>query len=115
MHYPQDSPIKVHQSRVTLCPVGFPTDYYWYGLRRHKPGHPPKCIDAVMPEEENSDPTEDSQSDTETVLPVQEEPQCSNNLLAKADSLETRSVTNRGATPCITMYQTTGQMNVMCP
>ena len=42
IYYPQDGPIKVHQSRVTACPAGFLTDYYWYGPRRHKPGRPPK-------------------------------------------------------------------------
>ena len=39
-----DSPIQVHQSRVNKCPPSFPSDFYWYGGKRSKPGRATKTI-----------------------------------------------------------------------
>ena len=42
--FPTDPPIQVHQSRVNRCPPSFPSDFYWYGAKRSKPGRPTKRI-----------------------------------------------------------------------
>ena len=34
--YPEDGDIRVHQSRVKPCPVGFPAGFYWYKHHRAK-------------------------------------------------------------------------------
>ena len=30
IYFPEDGTIKVHQSRVSPCPLGFPAGCYWY-------------------------------------------------------------------------------------
>ena len=42
--FPTDPPIQVHQSRVNKCPPSFPSDFYWYGGKKSKPGRPTKRI-----------------------------------------------------------------------
>ena len=42
--FPDDPPIQVHQSRVMKCLPGFPSEFYWYGARRAKPGRPSKKL-----------------------------------------------------------------------
>ena len=44
IYFPDDAPIQVHQSRVQQCPELFPQGFYWYGRKRHGPGHPPKSV-----------------------------------------------------------------------
>ena len=44
MYFPNDPQIQVHQSRVQMCPDSLPPGYYWYGKRKHGPGHPLKKI-----------------------------------------------------------------------
>ena len=44
IYFPTDPPIQVHQSRVNKCPPSFPSDFYWYGGKRSKPGRPTKRI-----------------------------------------------------------------------
>ena len=34
IYFPEDGTIKVHQSRVSPCPLGFPAGCYWYGESR---------------------------------------------------------------------------------
>ena len=46
-YIPQEGNIKIHQSRVKLCPTGFPSGYYWYKTHRKSTGHPPKNRDPV--------------------------------------------------------------------
>ena len=48
IYAPQDGQIQVHQSRVTLCPPGFPAGFFWYGNRRTSPGRPPKWVDKLL-------------------------------------------------------------------
>ena len=48
--FPTDPSIQVHQSRVIKCPPTFPTDFYWYGGRRSKPGRPPKQVQRQLEE-----------------------------------------------------------------
>ena len=48
VYTPQENPIRVHQSRVTACPTGFPAGYWWYGNHRSGPGRPPKWIDRFL-------------------------------------------------------------------
>ena len=44
VYYPQDEPIRVHQSRICLCPQDFPAGFFWYGGRRRGPGRPPRWM-----------------------------------------------------------------------
>jgi len=34
IHFPNDPPIQIHQSRVQLCPTSIPINLYWYGNKR---------------------------------------------------------------------------------
>ena len=45
VYFPEDTPINVHQSRVTKCPIGFPAGFHWYGNRRSESRRPPRCLD----------------------------------------------------------------------
>ena len=36
--------------RVLKCPPTFPTDFYWYGGKRSKPGRPPKRVQKQLEE-----------------------------------------------------------------
>ena len=58
VYAPQDHSIRVHQARVTRCPMGFPAGYYWYGNRRSGPGRPPKWIDQMVQNSDSLDATE---------------------------------------------------------
>ena len=74
---PQDNSIRVHQARVTRCPMGFPAGYYWYGNRRSGSGRPPKWIDQLV---QNSDSLEATETEPleqvgETLEEVGEPPQ----------------------------------------
>ena len=65
VYAPQDTPIHVHQSRVTRCPTEFPADYWWYGNRRSGPGRPPKWIDRYVNQPNHpEDANENSQRQT---------------------------------------------------
>ena len=44
IYFPDDPPIQIHQSRVQFCPTSFPTNFYWYGNKRAKPGRPSKKV-----------------------------------------------------------------------
>jgi len=50
IYFPDDPPIQIHQSRVQQCPEMFPRGFYWYGGKRHGPGHPPKHIQKKLEE-----------------------------------------------------------------
>ena len=51
IYFPEDGHIKVHQSRVSPCPVGFPAGYYWYGGNKQGPGRPPKWLERLLQED----------------------------------------------------------------
>lgn len=51
MYFPLENQIQVHQSRVRPCPPEVPAGYYWYGKSKKGPGHPPKWIDQLAPNE----------------------------------------------------------------
>ena len=38
VYFPDEETIQVHQSRVCICPAGFPAGYYWYGSKCHSDG-----------------------------------------------------------------------------
>ena len=42
VYFPQDAPLRVHQSRICVFPREFPAGYYWYGGKRRGPGRPPR-------------------------------------------------------------------------
>ena len=47
VYFAEHGPIRIHQSRVVLCPPDFPSGFYWYGKGRHSPGRPPKWVAAL--------------------------------------------------------------------
>ena len=47
VYFPQDHGIRIHQSRVKLCPPNFPAGFYWYGGKRRGPGRPPKWVTSL--------------------------------------------------------------------
>ena len=51
VYRPQDPHLRIHQTRVTPCPSGFPAGYHWYGSKRHGPGRPPKWVDKLLEEQ----------------------------------------------------------------
>ena len=55
VYFPGDSPIQIHQSRVTVCPDHFPAGFYWYGKKRRGPGRPPKWVEQLL---DNGNPME---------------------------------------------------------
>ena len=48
IYFPEQDPIRVHQSRVSHCPEGFPPGWFWYGDRRSGPERPPRWIEQVL-------------------------------------------------------------------
>ena len=48
VYFPQDKEIRVHLSRVKLCPPNFPAGFYWYGGKKRGPGHSPKWVEQMM-------------------------------------------------------------------
>ena len=50
LYFPTDSFIQVHQMRVLKCPTTFPTELYWYGGKRSKPGSPSKLVQKQLEE-----------------------------------------------------------------
>lgn len=58
VYLPDQKNIKVHQSRVQMCPLNFPAGYHWYGNKRTSPGRPPKWVDQLLARSDGSD-TED--------------------------------------------------------
>ena len=67
--------VKVHQTRVKPCPDGLLTGYYWYGNKRKRPGHPPKCVEKVL-----------SNTDKEAEIKPQEEPESSMASVTETES-----------------------------
>ena len=48
VYFPDEKSIKIHQSRVQMCPFNFPAGYYWYGKKRTSPGRPPKWVEQLL-------------------------------------------------------------------
>ena len=48
VYYPQEGKLRVHQSRVCVCPQEFSAGFYWYGGKRKGPGCPPKWVDRLL-------------------------------------------------------------------
>ena len=44
IYFLDDPSIQVHQSRVQHCPPSLPSELYWYGAKRSRPGRPSKKI-----------------------------------------------------------------------
>ena len=57
------------------CPDGLLTGYYWYGNKRKRPGHPPKCVEKVL-----------SYTDKEAEIKPQEEPESSMASVTETES-----------------------------
>jgi len=54
----------VPQNRVSCCPDEFPAGYYWYGGKRKGTGAPPKWVDNLLNQSENSTSGESGSSTT---------------------------------------------------
>lgn len=67
VYFPNDTPIKVHQNRVSHCPKEFPAGYYWYGGKRKGTGAPPAWVDKLLNSPVQSD-VNSSGEITETVV-----------------------------------------------
>ena len=48
VYFPDEKSIKIHQSRVQMCPFNFPERYYWYGKKRTSPGRSPKWVEQLL-------------------------------------------------------------------
>ena len=48
VYFPEDKVIRIHLSRVKLCPPNFPAGFYWYGGKRRSPGQPPNWVAKMM-------------------------------------------------------------------
>ena len=48
VYFPEDKGIRIHLSRVKLCPPNFPAGFYWYGGKRRSPGQPPNWVAKMM-------------------------------------------------------------------
>ena len=48
--------IRIHLQRVTRCQADFPAGHYWYGGHRNGLGRPPKWIDRLINDQDNSFP-----------------------------------------------------------
>ena len=46
--FPEHKIIRIHLSRVKLCPSNFPTGFYWYGRKWRSPDRPPKWVAQLM-------------------------------------------------------------------
>ena len=44
IYFPDDPSLQVHQSRAQHCPPSLPSEFYWYGAKRSRPGRPSKKI-----------------------------------------------------------------------
>jgi len=60
IYFPEDGTIKVHQSRVSPCPAGFPVGCYWYRDKHQGPSHLPRWVALLFEEQDDISP--DSQS-----------------------------------------------------
>ena len=63
IYFPKDGTIKIHQNRVSPCPLGFPAGCYWYG-ETHKCPSLPKWAASLFCEQPQSDSTDQTQSDS---------------------------------------------------
>ena len=44
----KENRIRIHQGRVTFCPLNLPPGYYWYGRKHCCPGNPPQCVASLF-------------------------------------------------------------------
>ena len=44
----KENRIRIHQSRVTFCPLNLPPGYYWYGRKHCCPGNPPQWVASLI-------------------------------------------------------------------
>ena len=48
VYFPEDGPIQVHQSSVSLCPMKLLTGFYWYGGQKKSPGRLPPWLAKLL-------------------------------------------------------------------
>lgn len=76
VYYPQYEPIRVHQSRICLCPQFFRAGFFWYGGRRRGPGRPPRWVEQLLRSGTQQGPDEPSNGDHQVhEAPMQTHPQ----------------------------------------
>ena len=54
VYFPEEKLIQVHQTRVKPCPGGFMAGHYWYGTKRKGPGRPPRWVERVLSDAQDS-------------------------------------------------------------
>ena len=62
VYFPDEKSIKIHQSRMQMCPFNFPAGYYWYGKKRTTPGFPPKWVEQLLSTSGTGDEHDDDAS-----------------------------------------------------
>ena len=68
VYFPEEDTIQIHQSRVCICPTGFPPGYYWYGSKCHSSATLPRWIHRFMEEM-----SKDSQTASDADMPIGQE------------------------------------------
>ena len=90
VYFPDDKPIRVHQSRVCPCPVEFPAGYYWYGGKRQGIGQPPRWIEQLT----TATPAKETDEDhDECITPTQVDNNPRYSLRSTVKKADSRHVT----------------------
>ena len=90
VYFPNDTQIKVHQSRVSHCPKEFPAGYYWYGGKRKGTGAPPAWVDKLLNSPGQSDFNSSSET-AETEMTEASEPEGQDNDSPNDNVINTES------------------------
>ena len=97
VYFPQHPEIKIHQSRVCLCPPGFPAGYFWYGGGRMGPGRPPKWVDKLL---STGPTTHKAPAESSHHNPMEtDEGDCPENLLANGLHSDSEQPTEQSSQP----------------
>ena len=65
VYFPSEKSIQVHQSRVCLCPINYPAEYYWYGGHQQGIGRHSNCIAHLEPNGGSLTSTSDNEGEME--------------------------------------------------
>ena len=62
VYFPEDGSIQIHQSRVSVCPSGFPAGFYWYGKKKRSTDCCPRWVKNLL--DGAPDPDDDPETDS---------------------------------------------------
>ena len=91
IYFPQETQIRIHQTRVTPCPDDFPAGYYWYGRKQHSPGRPPRWLETLL------DTVNENEENGSSISPGIE--QLDPSLSPEGDGAESESESNPESEP----------------